>query len=66
MSQEKYDKKLGVVHFFFDLKLDNIQIEIYRKNFIRAQNPVVEKKTLGQDFSIGSSLYQIRLTRAEK
>jgi hypothetical protein len=37
-------KKIGSETFlFFELKLDNIQTEISRKNFNRARNPGAEK-----------------------
>jgi hypothetical protein len=40
------------IFLFFGLKLDNIQTEISRKIFNRAQNSAVEKKTLGKNFKI--------------
>jgi hypothetical protein len=55
-----------IIFLIFDLNLDNIQIEISQKVFNRAQKTGVEKKTLGQDLSIGSSLDKIGLTNAEK
>jgi hypothetical protein len=65
-SRNATGKKLEGVHFlFFDLKSDNIQTEISRINFERAQN-LASKKALGQDLSIGPSLDQIGLTNAEK
>ncbi len=63
-------KKSGVILFlFFDLKLDNVQIEISQKNFNRAQNPGAEKNFVPRPFGpdlIGPSLDKIGLTNAEK